>query len=51
MVKAALAEPFAYLPFAIYDGMDPMTEAGKSRPAAQWKRARTLAEAIDNPLD
>ena len=35
----------------IYYGMDQITEPGKSRPAAQWKRARTLEEAIANPLD
>lgn len=35
----------------IYYGMDQIKEPGKARPAAQWKRARTLEEAIENPLD
>lgn len=35
----------------IYCGMDQIPESGKSRPPEQWKRARTLEEARDNPLD
>lgn len=35
----------------IYCGMDQLTEPGKSRPPAQWKRAWSLEEARDNPLD
>jgi catechol 2,3-dioxygenase-like lactoylglutathione lyase family enzyme len=35
----------------IYCGMDQIAEAGKSRPPEQWRRARTLEEARDNPLD
>jgi catechol 2,3-dioxygenase-like lactoylglutathione lyase family enzyme len=34
----------------IYFGMDQIGPDGKSRPASQWKRARTLEEARDNPL-
>ena len=43
-------DPDGYI-VEIYYGMDQITELGKSRPAAQWKRARTLEEAIANPLD
>lgn len=34
----------------IYCGMDQIGPDGKSRPAEQWSRARTLEEARDNPL-
>lgn len=43
-------DPDGYI-VEIYYGMDQITELGKSRPAAQWKRARSLEEAIANPLD
>ena len=43
-------DPDGYI-VEIYYGMDQITELGKSRPAAQWKRAHTLEEAIENPLD
>ena len=35
----------------IYYGMDQLAEPGKSRPPEQWKRARSLEEARENPLD
>jgi catechol 2,3-dioxygenase-like lactoylglutathione lyase family enzyme len=34
----------------IYCGMDQLAEPGTSRPAEQWKRARTLEEARDKPV-
>ncbi|HVA12918.1 MAG TPA: VOC family protein [Stellaceae bacterium] len=35
----------------IYCDMDKLDEPGKSRPPEQWKRARSLEEARDNPLE
>lgn len=35
----------------IYSGMDQLTEPGRSRPSAQWRRAHSLEEAQANPLD
>lgn len=35
----------------IYHGMDQIAEPGNARPPEQWKRARSLEEARDNPLD
>ncbi len=34
----------------IYAAMDQIGTDGKSRPAAEWKRATTLEEAVANPL-
>ena len=34
----------------IYYGMDQVEEAGKSRPPDQWKRARSLEDAVNDPL-
>jgi catechol 2,3-dioxygenase len=34
----------------IYAAMDQIGTDGKSRPAAEWKRATTLEEAVENPL-
>lgn len=34
----------------IYSSMDQIGSDGKSRPAEQWSRARTLEEAVTNPL-
>lgn len=34
----------------IYYGMDQIKDDGKSRPPEQWSRAKTLEEAVDNPL-
>lgn len=43
-------DPDGYI-VEIYCGMDQIAEPGKSRPPEQWKRARSLEEARDNPLD
>ena len=34
----------------IYSSMDQIGSDGKSRPAEQWRRAKTLEEAVANPL-
>jgi hypothetical protein len=34
----------------IYAAMDQIGEDGHSRPAAEWRRATTLEEAVANPL-
>jgi catechol 2,3-dioxygenase len=34
----------------IYAAMDQIGEDGRSRPAAEWRRATTLEEAVANPL-
>jgi catechol 2,3-dioxygenase-like lactoylglutathione lyase family enzyme len=42
-------DPDGYV-FEIYANMDQTREDGRSRPSSQWKRARSLEEAIANPL-
>ena len=34
----------------IYASMDQIGSDGKSRPASEWSRAKTLEEAVENPL-
>lgn len=42
-------DPDGYV-FEIYANMDQAPDDGRSRPASQWKRARSLEEADANPL-